>query len=1561
MASFTDKTPPPFDKNVDNFVKWKKKLSLWKKVTDVADVKQGSLIILRLDDDTQDQVLELVSEEDIGSAEGAKKVLDALDGLFKVEESVTTYETYEEFENYKRPVGVSMKEYCSEFQRKVKKVEATGTKLADVVLAYRLLKSANLDESEIRLLKATTDKMTYADMTKQLKWVFNSEDNKAVSSSGVRIKEEPTRVRIKEEPTDIVELDTMYGGSYRRYDKGKRSDNIGRDMKKDDYSHEEKRGVYKKKRGKNPLDKYGNVTRCLECDSVNHYVKDCPDVVKKSHKTYHEDHNQLSDSDSEDDHSRNTAGTEYIIDQCAVVNDTYEDVTKITLTCDSLNTALLDCGAPKTVCGKKWLNEYLSTLSQDDRKAVKYSKSKNMYRFGCGNKLPALEHVGIPAMIGESKVIIGTDVVEGDIPLLFSRESMKKCGSNLNFREDTLEILGQKLNLVVTDSGHYALPLGRNKQVMVDVAREDIKVTLLVENDDPMKVAFKLHRMFAHPSADRLINLVKNQGKECSDLVTAIKEVSKKCKICAVYRKPPPRPVVGFPMATRFNQCVAMDLKTFRTGYLLHMICTATRLTGGAFIRNKSPETVIHGIMTHWLSIFGTPEVILSDNGGEFCNESMIELAEKFNLNLKTTAAESPWSNGLVERHNQIMGEMITKTQEDTGCTLDMAIMWSVAAHNSLTNVHGFTPFQLVFGRNPVLPSLQSDRPPALSEESTSDMVRKNLNCIHAARQAHIRSESCEKVRRALRHNIRTSGEVKYVTGDKVYFKRADSKRWRGPAVVLGQDGQQVLVKYQGNYVRVHPCRVSLVSDTIIGLSNEKNEHHNTRREEHTSVTDASSTEKRQTRSMTYKDSSEGITVGSEASNNYIDDQQIEMDEQDNIDVSTVDNPHLADEPENEENQTGEPEELDSVEICSSDSDKEEHDSVVINSSDSEKEDEDAETDASKELKRGTETEVEESEGGEEQKKKRGRPKKKKTGEIDLAKKITLKPGVIVRYRTNLDSPWKVTTLERRGGKATSDTHKYCWNTINSLGQREVISFDKDVSEYEIVTDLVCSTIESDCPVEMKVTPTYIAHKSEEREKAMIKELDSWKENKVYTEVDNNNQHCISGRWIVKPKVIDGRQSLKARYVLRGYEEEKDFRADSPTCMRSSVRLLLAVIASSGWTLNSIDFKTAFLQGDPIERDIYMRPPKQAQTNKLWKLNKTVYGLNDAPRQWYLRLKKTIVELGCVLSTLDSGLFFVHGEGLEGIIVIFVDDILWGGTDKFQKKVIVKLKSSLNVGSEQSEAFKYVGILMKQEEDRSIRISQGSYVESMKTIDISEERMNQKDEKLSPEERTKLRSVMGQINWVSNITRPDIGFSAGQISMSGSKATVSDMIAANKLVRNIKETQSSILFPKMNLKKAYLKVYTDASYANLVGGASQGGHVVLLTDGDRTCPLTWRSAKVKRIVKSTIAAETLALLDGLESAYLLSKIIAEVIYHGEVEAIPVVGITDNRNLADSAYSSSLIEDKRLLIEMNIIRQMINREEAQVEWIQSGDQVSDVLTKVGVSGSKLREVVSRGSL
>ena len=80
--------------------------------------------------------------------------------------------------------------------------------------------------------------------------------------------------------------------------------------------------------------------------------------------------------------------------------------------------------------------------------------------------------------------------------------------------------------------------------------------------------------------------------------------------------------------------------------------------------------------------------------------------------------------------------------------------------------------------------------------------------------------------------------------------------------------------------------------------------------------------------------------------------------------------------------------------------------------------------------------------------------------------------------------------------------------------------------------------------------------------------------------------------------------STKARLCARGFEEEQDFRTDAPTCARESVRLSLATIASNKWDLKSIDIKRAFLQGHQLTREVYLRPPPEAQTNKLWKLNK---------------------------------------------------------------------------------------------------------------------------------------------------------------------------------------------------------------------------------------------------------------------------------------------------------------------------------------------------------------------
>ena len=60
---------------------------------------------------------------------------------------------------------------------------------------------------------------------------------------------------------------------------------------------------------------------------------------------------------------------------------------------------------------------------------------------------------------------------------------------------------------------------------------------------------------------------------------------------------------------------------------------------------------------------------------------------------------------------------------------------------------------------------------------------------------------------------MRTTSEIKYITGDEVYYKRDDYAKWRGPGKVIGQLGQQYFVKHGAFYVRVHPCRLQLVGD----------------------------------------------------------------------------------------------------------------------------------------------------------------------------------------------------------------------------------------------------------------------------------------------------------------------------------------------------------------------------------------------------------------------------------------------------------------------------------------------------------------------------------------------------------------------------------------------------------------------------------------------------------------------------------------------------------------------------------------------------------------------------
>ena len=288
----------------------------------------------------------------------------------------------------------------------------------------------------------------------------------------------------------------------------------------------------------------------------------------------------------------------------------------------------MDSGCSTSVCGSLWLEVYIDSLSCADRELIKYMSASRSYKFGDGKKLKAVKRVEIPLHIGEKKTSIVVDVVNADIPLLFSKSSLQKSRSKMDFETNTIHILDQSLPMHETTSGHYLLSLKRSLNADDPAVRRIFQATRF---DDDMnankKKVLKVHKQFAHPAPEKLKTLLRNAGVKDKKVLNLVDTITDECSTCKHFRRSPARPVVGLPTAHQFNEVVAMDLKVFKTGlYFLHLIDHATRYSQGVVIRDKRKETIVQGLITNWVQLFGAPGKFLSDNGGEFFNEELARI-----------------------------------------------------------------------------------------------------------------------------------------------------------------------------------------------------------------------------------------------------------------------------------------------------------------------------------------------------------------------------------------------------------------------------------------------------------------------------------------------------------------------------------------------------------------------------------------------------------------------------------------------------------------------------------------------------------------------------------------------------------------------------------------------------------------------------------------------------------------------------------------------------------------------------------------------------------------------
>ena len=1537
------------------YASWKKAITFWEYATEVTKDKQGFKVALSLTGRAR-EIAFMTPTDELAKETGLKTLLNALDKVYLGSKVESIFAAVENLEEFKRAKDMSISNYIMEFIRLKDIVFAeTDEKEAtqDSILAFRLLKQANLTPTEQQLVRATITALTFENMVNTLKKIYGERflpvgeaqaDTSCARTPAVKIKEEvfhqyePTYNEydyeeyqdypVEEYDQEEEVLYTANGQPYRRtnYYAGRgRSNFRHRGTNKRPPRNE---GFSEGPRDQNDRQRYnrrdpdtGFYTKCSTCKSVMHYFKDCP-------------HKSMSNSAI-------TMAVEEILEEVPDIMSINNDEDIVYLMGQTVNKAILDTGATTTVCGEDWLKLYEESLTKEEVQELDYQKEEKFFRFGDGKVVKSTDSVTLSTNICGIPARIKSHIVHCKIPLLISRAAMKKVKLKIDFGIDEISIGDATQKLFTTANGHITIDIGRSEENMsTSTCRNQnnvIQEVMLTTDDSPTKTATHLHKYFGHASGQKIGSVIKDSDLEKKEeVLKELKKLDETCEFCLKHKRSAPHQKVGLPLGKGFNSVVAMDLKFIGNGIILHMIDTVTRFSVACVVKDKNPESVIRGMFVHWIAIVGRSDHYLTDNGGEFVNAKLLSMCENLEVKLLTTAAYAPWMNGIVESHNRVLGEMIEKIMEDTKVSLEIATCWAVNAKNSLCMIYGFSPYQLVFGRNPNIPNvLESKSPTYLNETTNCKLVSDHLNALYSARQAFTHAENSHRLKRVLKEKIYPAANARFISGDSVYYKR--DKSWLGPATVIGQDGKQVLLKNGGFIVKAHPSKVVLRATAITQLDSkasaasleqvpqvqdvDRRRRRNIIDPQQWSIPDDLSEDKQPRSQMSIALPIPQLSAKESEAMPPLE-EQTPIYEEDNTesDAETLQQNTPI---HNEIEDVVQPPEIPTPQVISDVAIPVNHPQV-------------------QEWKKLT---------------------KNAKGTIQLKK------GDMIRFKTVPDDEWKLAMIDIRAGKL----HGVRQNEFNIHIDNEpdqCIPADKvediEKAHYVKCDESVITNAIIEPTNDSDVILINVCKKDDSPgiKEAQIREMTKWKEFNVYTEVKDIGQPTISTRWVISKKGDD----FKARLVARGFEEMLEAPKDAPTADKSSVRLFLTLSACNHWEIETIDIKSAFLQSHDIERDVFLKPPQVVRTpGVLWKIHKPIYGLDDAAKLWYNTVKDELIASGCKMLILDHSVFSFYDEKTQkliGMMVIHVDDFLYGGSTKFKKIIVQKIIDKYQISKQSSQSFVYLGWNIVQDKD-GISMDQRQYCKTI--LPVLPLPKKDDNEPLSDEEKTSYQGLLGKLNWLACQSRPDLKYDVLEHSCYNQNPSVSNLKSLNKVTKRLVDGPQIIRFPKLDLTKSQLEiiVWTDASLGKLPKEGSGRGYIVFLKSGMTFSPLAWHSNKISKVCVSIFAAETMAFNDGVAEALLMRQTVSELLYQTpRDDIIPIICIMDSNQLHQHLQGSTQTSDKRIRLEVALLKEDIDKSNVTgIFLVRSEYNLADCLTKKGrvASCDKLCELLETGQM
>nr|GEY27332.1 putative ribonuclease H-like domain-containing protein [Tanacetum cinerariifolium] len=222
----------------------------------------------------------------------------------------------------------------------------------------------------------------------------------------------------------------------------------------------------------------------------------------------------------------------------------------------------------------------------------------------------------------------------------------------------------------------------------------------------------------------------------------------------------------------------------------------------------------------------------------------------------------------------------------------------------------------------------------------------------------------------------------------------------------------------------------------------------------------------------------------------------------------------------------------------------------------------------------------------------------------------------------------------------------------------------------------------------------------------------------------------IGTKWIFRNKKDERGIVImnKAIFFAQGHTQEEGINYEevfAPVARIEAIRLFLAYASFMGFIVYQMDVKSAFLYRT-IEEEVYVCQPPGFEDpdhpEKIYKVVKAIYGLHQAPRAWYETLANYLLENGFQRSKIDQTLFIKRQEGDILLVQIYVDDIIFGVTNKDLCKSFEKLMKDKFHMSLMGELTFFLGLQVKKKKDGTV-ISQDKYVaEILKKFRLTEEK-----------------------------------------------------------------------------------------------------------------------------------------------------------------------------------------------------------------------------------------------